>query len=283
MAVKIYTKQFKQLLPVLFRKKSIFLQSFGGTLDVLDGITNTTKAFSVKVSDMDVVVNDYDATKEIQGGRLGEMKEVVSTDLDVDYEATKSINEGVDTVTVNDDIDQIVAERQEKQSAAIALLIDKALGVKISKSAGKAFELSVIDEGSVTKLFNDAATYFTDNEVSDDVILRAYVTSDVYNFLVDSDLAKLEKNAQVNIGDNTLYSFKGFYLEKTPASRFVTDEVAYFSADNIGKAFSGFNSYRALTEVPDFFGFALQSLVKYGSYVPDANKKAIAKGILKKA
>ena len=93
MTTKIYTKEFKQLLPVLFKAKSYFLNSFGGTLEVLDGISNKDKAFSVKVSDMDVVVNDYDSTKDINEGRLGAMNEVTSTDVDVDYEATKAINE----------------------------------------------------------------------------------------------------------------------------------------------------------------------------------------------
>lgn len=278
MAVKIYSEQFKQLLPKLFAAKSHFLKSFG-TLEVLDGISNNEKAFSVKVSDMDVVVNDYDKTKKIAEGRLGEMQEIIATDVPVNYEATKSINEGVDVVTVNDDLDQVVAERMEKQSAAIAKLIDVAVGARISAAAGSTFT-GELTEAGVTKMFNDASKYFTNNEVDTDIVKRAYVTSDVYNFLVDSELAKTDKNAQVNVGDNTLYKFKGFFLEETPDARFKTDENAYFVADGVGKAFAGFNEYRALTEHPDFFGTALQSLVKYGTYVPDKNKKAIAKGKL---
>lgn len=278
MAVKLYTTQFKELLPKLFKAKSHFLQSFG-VLEVLDGISNNDKAFSVKVSDMDVVVNDYDKTKKIAEGRLGEMQEIVATDTPVDYEATKSINEGVDVVTVNDDLDQVVAERMEKQTAAIAKLIDVAVGSRISTSAGTTFTGELTTSG-VVKMFNDASKYFTNNEVDTDVVKRAYVTSDVYNFLVDNELAKTDKNAQVNVGDNLLYKFKGFLLHEVPDARFKAGENAYFVADGIGKAFAGFNEYRALTEHPDFFGTALQSLVKYGTYVPDKNKKAIAKGKL---
>ncbi|PQE64721.1 capsid protein [Enterococcus faecium] len=277
MATKIYTKQFKQLLPVLFKAKSYFLNSFGGTLEVLDGISNKDKAFSVKVSDMDVVVNDYDSTKDINEGRLGAMNEVTSTDVDVDYEATKAINEAIDIGNVNDDLDQTVAERQEKQGAKIMRLIDLSLGAKISASAAKTLTLSTIDKDAVTKMFNDASAEFTNNEVDPDIAKRAYVTSEIYNFLVDSELAKTDKNAQVNIGDNTLYKFKGFFLVETPDGRFATGDIAYFAADGIGKPFTGFNEYRVLTEVPEFFGVAMQSLVKYGSYVPDANKKAIVK------
>lgn len=63
---------------------------------------------------MDVVVNDYDTSKDIDGGRLDKKQEIISTDLEVDYEAIKSINEGVDIATVNDNIDQITAELMKK-------------------------------------------------------------------------------------------------------------------------------------------------------------------------
>ncbi|WP_165006002.1 MULTISPECIES: capsid protein [unclassified Enterococcus] len=281
MTTKIYSKQFKELLPVLFKAKSYFLNSFGGTLEVLDGVSNSAKAFTVKVSDMDVVVNDYDKTKSLTGGRLGEMNEIIAQDIDVDYEAAKAINEGADIGNLNDGLEQTVAERQEKQGASIIRLIDAALGAKLSENAGKVLELVAIDETSVIKMFNDASAAFANNEVDPDVAKRAYVTPDIYNFLIDNNLAKTDKNAQVNISDNTLYKFKGFFLIETPTARFVEDEVAYFSADGIGKPFTGFNEYRVLTEVPEFFGVAMQSLVKYGSYIPETNKKAIVKAIKK--
>lgn len=279
MTTKIYTKQFKEMLPILFKAKSHFIQSFGG-LDVIDGIKNNTKAFTVKVSDMDVVVNDYDTSKTIDGGRLGDMKEVIATDLEVNYETTKSINEGVDIATVNDNIDQIAAERMEKQAAAIAKLIDISAGKQLSTKAGKTFTGDLTEDG-VIKLFNDVSKEFVQNEVDTEIVKRAYVASDVYNFLVDSKLATTAKNSTVNIDSNVLYSFKGFFLHEVPDARFIKDENAYFVADGIGKVFSGFNEYRALTENVGFFGVALQSLVKYGSYVPDGNSKAIAKAKLK--
>lgn len=278
MTTKIYTKQFKEMLPVLFKAKSHFINSFG-QLDVIDGIRNNEKAFTVKVSDMDVVVNDYDKTKAIDGGRLGEMKEIIASDLEVDYEATKAINEGVDIATVNDDVDQITAERMEKQSIAIAKLIDMAAGNQLSAMASKTLTGELTEDG-VTKMFNEASKVFTQNEVDTDVVKRAYITSDVYNFLVDSKLATTAKNSTVNIDTNQYYMFKGFVLHEVPDARFKPGENAYFVADNIGKVFAGFNEYRAITDNPAFFGVALQSLVKYGTYVPDTNKKAIVKGKL---
>lgn len=279
MSTKIYTKQFKEMLPVLFKAKSHFINSFS-PLDVIDGIRNNAKAFTVKVSDMDVVVNDYDTSKAIDGGRLGDMQEIISSDLEVDYEATKSINEGVDVATVNDDVDQVAAERMEKQSAAIAKLIDTAAGNQLSEKASKTLTGDLTEAG-ITKMFNDASKEFTQNEVDTDIVKRAYVTSDIYNFLVDSKLATTAKNSTVNIDSNTLYSFKGFLLHEVPDARFIKGENAYFVADNIGKVFAGFNEYRALTDNVGFFGVALQSLVKYGTYVPEGNAKAIVKGKLK--
>ena len=279
MAVKIYTKEFKEMLPMLFKAKSHFIHSFGGGLDVIDGVMNKTKAFTVKVSDMDVVVNDYDTSKGITDGRLGEMIEIISSDLEVDYEATKSINEGVDIATVNDNVDQITAERMEKQASAIAKLIDEACGNQLSKQASKTLTGELTEEG-VTKMFNEASKEFTQNEVDTDIVKRAYVTSDVFNFLVDSKLATTAKNSSVNIDQNNLYSFKGFLLDETPDARFTKGENTYFVADNIGKVFAGFNEYRALTENTEFFGVALQSLIKYGTYVPEKNGKAIVKGKL---
>lgn len=219
MATQVFTQEFKEMLPLLFKAKSHFINSFG-TLDVIDGISNSAKAFTVKVTDMDVVVNDYDKSKGLTEGRLGEMKEIIASDVDVDYEATKSINEGVDIATVNADIKEIAAERMEKQTIAIAKLIDASAGAQLSKNASKTFT-GELTEAGVTKMFNDASKAFTQNEVDTDVVKRAYVMFDIYNFLVDSKLATTPKSSLVNIDANTLYSFKGFLLHEVPDTLFV--------------------------------------------------------------
>ncbi|MHC5374532.1 hypothetical protein ACYSNU_12110 [Enterococcus sp. LJL120] len=167
----------------------------------------------------------------------------------------------------------------EKQAAAIAKLIDISQGKQLSVKASKTLTGELSEEG-VVKMFNEASKEFTQNEVDKDAIKRAYVTSDIYNFLVDNKLATTAKNSAVNIDSNTMYRFKNFVLHEVPDARFVGAENAYFVVDGIGKAFAGFNEYRALTENTDFFGVALQSLVKYGTYIPDGNSKAILKGKL---
>lgn len=57
-------------------------------------------------------------------------------------------------------------------------------------------------------------------------------------------------------------------------------ENAYFVTDHIGKVFAEFNEYRAISENVEFFGVALQSLIKYRTYVPEKNGKAIVKAKL---
>lgn len=278
MAVKLYTKQFVETLPALFKAKSHFINSFNG-LDVVDGIAQSETAFSVKVSDMDVVVNDYNTEVAIDAGRLGEMKEIISTNVDVPYEATKAINEGLDMVTLNDDIDQVVAERMEKQEQAIVKLIDNSVGKALSDNAGEALTGDLTEAG-VIKAFNEANDHFTENEVDDEAVKRAYVTSEVYNFIVDAGLASAGKGSSVDMDTNTVHMFKDFILDKTPKARFNGGDNVLFVVDGIGKAFAGINEYRALDEHPEFFGTALQALVKYGTFVPEVNKNAIVKATL---
>ncbi|MEG8004562.1 capsid protein, partial [Listeria monocytogenes] len=73
-----------------------------------------------------------------------------------------------------------------------------------------------LNEDGLTKLFNDARKKLINNNVSKDIVWRAYVTADVYNLLVDSKLATTAKKSSVNIDENELYKFKGFVLEEYP-------------------------------------------------------------------
>jgi len=167
----------------------------------------------------------------------------------------------------------------EKQAGLIARLINEPCGKKLSQKVGRTLTGTLTEDG-VTKIFYQASKKFNLREVIDIHVKCAYVTSDTYNFLIDSKLATTAKNSSVNVDQNTLYSFKRFLLHEVPDARFTKGENAYFIADNISKAFAGFNEYRALTDNLDFFGVAMQSIIKYGTYVPDNNSKAIVKGIL---
>lgn len=68
-----------------------------------------------------------------------------------------------------------------------------ACGKQISSNATKSL-VGELTEAGVTKLFNEASKEFTQNEVDTEIVKRAYVTLDVYNFLIESKLATTAKN-----------------------------------------------------------------------------------------
>lgn len=285
MAIKYYTKQYAGILPNLFAKKAAFLRAFGGTLQVKDGISQKDTFMEMKTTDTDVVIQEYSTDANVGFGtgtgstsRFGERKEVKSVDVEVGYEAPLAINEGIDDFTVNDMPSQIVAERLALHGVAWAQHVDGMLGKAISDNASKTLTGDLTEAG-VTKLFAQAHKIFVNNGVSENVAHVAYITADVLNFLIDSELAKTVKNSSVNIDEQTLYKFKGFILVELPDAKFQTGENAYFVADNVGVAGVGIQVARTM-DSEDFAGTALQAAAKYGKYIPEANKKAILKATL---
>jgi hypothetical protein len=285
MAIKYYTKQYAGILPNLFAKKAAFLRAFGGTLQVKDGISQKDTFMEMKTTDTDVVIQEYSTDANVGFGtgtgstsRFGERKEVKSVDVEVGYEAPLAINEGIDDFTVNDMPSQIVAERLALHGVAWAQHVDGMLGKAISDNASETLTGDLTEAG-VTKLFAQAHKIFVNNGVSENVAHVAYITADVLNFLIDSELAKTVKNSSVNIDEQTLYKFKGFILVELPDAKFQTGENAYFVADNVGVAGVGIQVARTM-DSEDFAGTALQAAAKYGKYIPEANKKAILKATL---
>lgn len=285
MAIKYYTKQYAGMLPNLFAKKAAFLRAFGGTLQVKDGISQKDTFMEMKTTDTDVVIQEYSTDENVGFGtgtgntsRFGPRKEVKSVDVSVGYEAPLSINEGIDDFTVNDMPSQIVAERLALHGVAWAQHVDNLLGKAISTNASETLT-GELTEAGVTKLFADAHKKFVNNGVSENIAHVAYITADVFNFLIDSELAKTVKNSSVNIDEQTLYKFKGFILVELPDAKFQTGENAYFVADNVGVAGVGIQVARTM-DSEDFAGTALQAAAKYGKYIPEANKKAILKAKL---
>lgn len=285
MAIKYYTKQYAGILPNLFAKKAAFLRAFGGTLQVKDGISQKDTFMEMKTTDTDVVIQEYSTDENVGFGtgtgntsRFGPRKEVKSVDVEVGYEAPLAINEGIDDFTVNDMPSQIVAERLALHGVAWAQHVDGMLGKAISDNASETLTGDLTEAG-VTKLFAQAHKKFVNNGVSENVAHVAYVTADVLNFLIDSELAKTVKNSSVNIDEQTLYKFKGFILVELPDAKFQTGENAYFVADNVGVAGVGIQVARTM-DSEDFAGTALQAAAKYGKYIPEANKKAILKATL---
>lgn len=285
MAIKYYTKQYAGILPNLFAKKAAFLRAFGGTLQVKDGISQKDTFMEMKTTDTDVVIQEYSTDANVGFGtgtgnssRFGERKEVKSVDVEVGYEAPLAINEGIDDFTVNDMPSHIVAERLALHGVAWAQHVDGLLGKAISDNASETLTGDLTEAG-VTKLFAQAHKIFVNNGVSENVAHVAYITADVLNFLIDSELAKTVKNSSVNIDEQTLYKFKGFILVELPDAKFQTGENAYFVADNVGVAGVGIQVARTM-DSEDFAGTALQAAAKYGKYIPEANKKAILKATL---
>lgn len=285
MAVKLYTKQYAQTLQNIFTVKQHFLRTFGGSLQVADGVKERDKFLELKVSDTDVVIQSYstDANTAFGTGtgnsnRFGTRKEVKSVNTQVDYEAPLAIHEGVDDFTVNDDADQVVAERGGLHAEAWIEQLNALMGKALSDNASETLTGALTEDG-VTKLFADAHKKFVNNKVSKDLTWVAYVNADVYNFLVDHKLATTSKQSDANIGEETITKFKGFVLEELADSYFQAGEQVVFAADNIGVVGVGIQVYRVM-DTEDFAGVVIQAAAKTGKYIPEKNKKAILKAKL---
>lgn len=286
MAIKEYAKNFKGILPNLFKSESYFLRAFGGTLQVKDGVKEKDTFMHLKISDTsDVTLQEYSMDPNVAFGtgtgssnRFGARKEIKSIDAEVVYEAPLAIHEGIDDFTVNDMSDQVVAERLEKHGLAWAEYVDGLLGKTLSEKASETFTGELTEDG-VTKVFIDAHKMFVNNKVSKRIPWVAYVNPTVYNFLVDNKLTTTAKSSSANVDEQTIRKFKGFILLELPDDKFQAGEQAIFSADGVGVAGVGIQTARAI-DSEDFNGIALQGAGKYAKYLPDVNKKAIAKAKL---
>jgi len=282
MAIKIWTSDFAQMLPDIFENRTVFLRSFGG-LQTLTGVEADSNFLSLKVSDTDVVIQNYSLDADVGFGegtgstsRFGERKEVKTVDVQVQFDTPLAIHEGIDRFTVNDIPEQVVAERLALHAVAWAEKYDSVMSAALSAAASETL-VEELKEAGIVKMFADAHKAFVNNGVSNSIPWVAYVNTDVYDILVDSGLATSAKSADVNISQQTLYHFKGFTLVEVPDTKFQEKDVAYFAADNIGVAGVGIEIARTL-DSEDFAGVALQAAGKLGKYIPDKNKNAILKG-----
>lgn len=286
MAIKLYTKQYAGMLPELFAKKSAFLRAFGGTIQTLQGAEADANFLNLKTTDTDVVIQAYSTDAAVAFGagtgntnRFGVRKEVKSTDTQVPFDTPLSIHEGIDNFTVNDIPEQVVAERLALHAVAWAENYDGVMSAAISTSASETLTETELSETGVTNAFAEAHKKFVNNKVSNAVAWVAYVTADVYNFLIDSKLATTAKNSSANVDEQSLYKFKGFELAELPDAKFQTGDNVYFVADGVGVAGVAIPIARTM-DSEDFAGVALQAAGKLGKYIPDKNKKAILKAKL---
>ena len=286
MAIKLYTKQYAGMLPELFARKSAFLRAFGGTIQTLQGAEADANFLNLKTTDTDVVIQAYSTGAAVAFGagtgntnRFGARKEVKSTDTQVPFDTPLAIHEGIDNFTVNDIPEQVVAERLALHAVAWAEKYDGVMSAAISASASATLTETRLSEDGVTNAFAEAHKKFVNNGVSNSIAWVAYVTADVYNFLIDSKLATTAKNSSANVDEQTLYKFKGFELVELPDAKFQTGDNVYFVADGVGVAGVAIPVARTM-DSEDFAGVALQAAGKLGKYIPDKNKKAILKAKL---
>ena len=285
MSTKIYTKNYMAMLAKITESRSRFLRSFGGQIQIYDGVADSDTMLHLKVNNTKAVIKKYDKGENVGFGtgtgstnRFGQRLEIKSIDLTVPYEAPIAIHEGIDNVTVNDVPDKVVAERLEENALAQTEYINELFSKALSDNASETLTGQMTEEG-VTKTFAAARKKFVNNKISKSIAWVAYVTSDVYDFLIDSKLATTAKNSSANIDEQSLYKFKGFVLDETPDEYFQEGEQVMFVVDDVGIAGVGLQIVRTI-DADDFYGVAIQGAGKYGKYIADENKVGILKAKL---
>lgn len=284
-AVRSYQKQFKELLQAVYKKQAYFSEFFGGGLEALDGVTHNKTAFSIKTSDIPVVIGtEYNKDPNVGFGtgtgkstRFGERQEIIYTDTDVPYTWEWVFHEGIDRHTVNNDFAATIADRSDLQAQAKVQMFDNHGGKFISEVADKTFNLTEISNDAVLKLFNDLSNAYVNMEAVGTKM--AWVKPELYNAIVDHPITTTAKHSGANIDTNGIIIFKGFLIKEVPETKFQTSELAYTSIAGVGKQFTGINTTRTI-ESEDFDGVAFQGAGKAGEFILPANKKAVIKVML---
>lgn len=282
LAVRSYQKEFKELLQAVYQKQAYFREFFGGGIEALDGVTHNKTAFSIKTSDIPVVIGtEYNKGKDVAFGtgtskstRFGERQEIIYTDTDVPYDWEWVFHEGIDRHTVNNDFAATIADRSELQAQAKVQLFDDKGGLFISKAADKTLELAALENDAVLELFNKLSNAYVNMEAVGTKM--AWVKPELYNAIVDHPITTTAKHSDVNIDENGILRFKGFQIKEVPETKFQKDELAYVSIVGVGKQFTGINTTRTI-ESEDFDGVAFQGAGKAGEFILPANKKAVIK------
>lgn len=279
--VRRYEKQYAGILQTVFGVKSAFTGALSA-IQVLDGVQENAKAFSVKTNNTPVVIGTY-KTGENDGGfgdgsgsnsRFGSLTEIKYENTDVEYDYTLTIHEGLDRYTVNNDLNAAVADRLKLQSEAQTRQINKRIGKFLSDNAGVTEALVDFTEDKVKALFNKVNAYYINQEVTAPVTI--YLRPELYNAIIDMTANTSAKGSSVSIDNNGLARYKGFTLVETPAQYFPTGTLAVFSPDGIVIPFVGISTARTI-EATEFDGVKLQAAAKGGTYILDDNKKAVVK------
>ncbi len=282
--VRRYERQFRDLLAAVFSVQSYFGDFFAGGLEALDGVSEKDTAFSVKTSDIPVVVGNYNMGANVAFGtgtgnsnRFGERTEIIYTNTDVPYSWNWAYHEGIDIHTVNNSLDAATADRLELQAQAKTRLFNQKHAAFIASVAGNTEALTSYDAADVLALFNALDAYYVNIEAIGTRI--ATVNPALYNAIVDHPLTVTGKNSSVNVDTNNIVRFKDFLIRPIPDAMLTVDTdvyAAYTYIENVGKAFTGINTVRTIPS-EDFDGVALQGAGKAGEFIIDDNKKAVVK------
>lgn len=278
--IKLYGKQYLGILQAVFLAKAGFSAALA-PLQILDGVSHNKKAFSVKTNGTPVVIGEYKTgANDVFGdgsgaeNRFGQLTEVIYNDLEVDYDYTLAIREGIDRYTINNSLDDAIAERFKLQSEAQVRKASKRIGSYINQVAGKTIALTNLTEASIVKVFNEVAAYYTDNEV--DAPVTAYVRQEVANAIVDFAGTTTSKGSTVSVDENGVVRYKGFTIKPEPKGYFDGGALINFVPNGIILPFIGINTARTI-ESTAFDGVELQAAARGGQYMSDDNKLAIVK------
>lgn len=269
LSVRQYTPQFKKLLSTVFGVKTAFINALA-PLQLEDGITHATKAFSVKTNATPVVVGNYNKETNVAMGdfsagvsRFGNITEVIYVDTDVNYDYDYAIHEGLDRHTVNIDLDAAVADRLALQSEALTRKANVRIGKYLSDSAIKTLTLSANTKEKVQAMFREATQYLVDLEITAPVTV--YVRPEVYALYQEL----------TNTVNSTGFA-TDFTVIQTPSAYFQSTDMAYIVPNGVVIPFIGIQTARTV-EAINFDGVLLQGAVKGGTFMLDDNKKAIIK------
>lgn len=278
--IRVYTKQYLKILQTVFGVRKAFAGALA-PIQMVDGISENTTAFSVKACNTPVTIGTYDTGANVQfgsgtgsGSRFGNMTEIIYSDVDVNYDYTMTIHEGIDRFTVNNGFDKAIADRLKLQSEAEVRYMNSKNGAYIAAAAGQTETLANLQDATILALFDKISAYYTNLEVN--VPITAYVKPDIFNAIVDNSYANTSKGSKVNVDKNTIDDFKGFKIVKEPAKYFATGIGIYFAPDSSVIPFVGIEMARTI-EAQDFNGVKLQAAAKGGAYTPTDNKVAIVK------
>ena len=282
MAMKIYSKKYKQVVEKIFETKQYFFNTFGGGLQVAEGAEYDKDFLHLKISPTNVVINKYDKGENVAFGtgtgnsnRFGPRQEIKSIDKAVPYDEPIAIHEGIDRFTVNDVPAQVLAERAALHAEKWIEYLNDYMSKILDTNAGVTKQAAMTEEALI-KLFFEARKEFVNKKVSKSRVWNAYVTPDIYDILINAKLTTTGKNSSANVDEQTLNKFKGFVLRELPEEYFQKNTQAIFVPDNIGVVGLGIETYRTI-DASDFYGISIQGAGQLANYVPEDNKAAIIK------